>query len=146
MRARIARERVSADPWELKHVRGGLVDIEFICQYLQLLHGHDHPDILHPHTRTALSRIAAAGLLPAVTADMLVAAIELNHNLTQVIRICVEGVFKPAEATIGLKSLLARAGNAPDFAALEAELLESQARVREAFDAVVVAAAGTPAG
>ncbi len=146
MRARIAKERVSADPWELKHVRGGLVDIEFICQYLQLIHGSSHPEILDPHTRTALSRIAAAGLLPPDTADMLVAAIGLNHNLTQVIRICVEGVFNPAEATIGLKALLARAGNAPDFAALEAELFESQARIRAAFDAIVVAAAGTSAG
>ena len=146
MRARIEKERVSADPWELKHVRGGLVDIEFICQYLQLVHGHDHPEILHAHTRTSLSRIAAAGLLPPDTADMLVAAVELNLNLTQVIRICVEGVFNPGEATIGLKSLLARAGNAPDFAALEAELLENQARVRAAFDAIVVAAAGAPAG
>ncbi|PKQ08131.1 MAG: bifunctional [glutamate--ammonia ligase]-adenylyl-L-tyrosine phosphorylase/[glutamate--ammonia-ligase] adenylyltransferase [Alphaproteobacteria bacterium HGW-Alphaproteobacteria-11] len=146
MRARIEKERVSTDPWELKHVRGGLVDIEFICQYLQLVHGHDHPEILHAHTRTSLSRIAAAGLLPPDTADMLVAAVELNLNLTQVIRICVEGVFNPGEATIGLKSLLARAGNAPDFAALEAELLENQARVRAAFDAIVVAAAGAPAG
>ncbi|MEX2249295.1 MAG: DUF294 nucleotidyltransferase-like domain-containing protein, partial [Parvibaculum sp.] len=103
MRARIAKERVSTNPWELKHVRGGLVDIEFICQYLQLVHGAGHPEILQPHTRTSLSRIAAAGLLPADIADMLVAAIELNHNLTQVIRICVEGVFNPAEATIGLK-------------------------------------------
>ncbi|MEX1153606.1 bifunctional [glutamine synthetase] adenylyltransferase/[glutamine synthetase]-adenylyl-L-tyrosine phosphorylase [Parvibaculum sp.] len=146
MRARIAKERVSTNPWELKHVRGGLVDIEFICQYLQLVHGAGHPEILQPHTRTSLSRIAAAGLLPADIADMLVAAIELNHNLTQVIRICVEGVFKPEEATPGLKSLLARVGGAPDFTALEAELFESQARVREAFDAIVVAAAGAPAG
>jgi len=146
MRGLIDKQKQSTDPWELKHVRGGLVDIEFICQYLQLVHGHDHPEILHPHTRTALARIAAAGLLPSETADMLVDAIGLTLNLTQVIRICVEGVFNPAEATIGLKSLLARAGNAPDFAALEAELFESQASIRAAFDAVIVAAADNISG
>ncbi|ABS62569.1 (Glutamate--ammonia-ligase) adenylyltransferase [Parvibaculum lavamentivorans DS-1] len=142
MRARIAKERVSKDPWEMKHVRGGLVDIEFICQYLQLIHGHEHPEILAKHTSTSLKRIAAAGLLPAEMADMLIRAVELNHNLTQVIRICVEGVFDPAEASPGLKSLLARAGDAPDFPILEAELIESQRRVLEAFERILTASAG----
>lgn len=142
MRARLAKERQSENPWELKHVRGGLVDIEFICQYLQLVHAHEHPAIRHTHTRTALSRIAEERLLPAETADMLVRAISLNHNLTQVIRVCVEGVFDPADAPTGLKFRLARAGDAPDFATLEADLLDSQRRVREAFKSIVDAAAG----
>ncbi|MDX5366454.1 MAG: hypothetical protein LPK88_08365 [Alphaproteobacteria bacterium] len=142
MRTRLAKERQSENPWELKHVRGGLVDIEFICQYLQLVHANGHPAIRHTHTRTALSRIAEEGLLPSEMADMLVRAISLNHNLTQVIRVCVEGVFDPADAPTGLKFRLARAGDAPDFATLEADLLDSQRRVREAFEAIVAAAAG----
>ena len=142
MRERLAKERHSRNPWELKHVRGGLVDIEFICQYLQLVHAYRHPAIRNTHTRTALSRIAEERLLPPETADMLVRAISLNHNLTQVIRVCVEGVFDPAEAPTGLKFRLARAGDAPDFTTLEAELLDSQRRVFEAFETVVSAAAG----
>lgn len=142
MRARLAKDRQSQNPWELKHVRGGLVDIEFICQYLQLVHAHEHPAIRHTHTRTALARIAEENLLPAETADMLVHAISLNHNLTQVIRVCVEGVFDPAEAPIGLKFRLARAGDTPDFATLEAGLLSSQRRVLDAFETIVAAAAG----
>jgi glutamate-ammonia-ligase adenylyltransferase len=141
MRARVEREFPSKNPWELKYVRGGLVDLEFICQYLQLIHAHDHPEVLHPHTRTAFGRIAAARLLPSETADLLISAIGLTHNLTQVIRICVEGVFNPEEATPGLKGLLARAGNAPDFNALEAQLREAQSDVREAFERIVVSAA-----
>lgn len=137
MRARIAKEHASSDPWELKHVRGGLVDIEFICQFLQLVHGAAHPEIMNTHTRTALARIAETDLLPAEMADMLVRAIVLNHNLTQVIRVCVTGVFNPSEASPGLKSLLARAGDAPDFPALEAELAGSQRKVREAFESIV---------
>ena len=142
MRARLAKDRQSQNPWELKHVRGGLVDIEFICQYLQLVHAHEHPAIRHTHTRTALARIAEERLLPTETADMLVDAISLNHNLTQVIRVCVEGVFDPAEAPIGLKFRLARAGDTPDFATLEAGLLNSQRRVLDAFETIVAAAAG----
>jgi glutamate-ammonia-ligase adenylyltransferase len=141
MRARVEREYPSGNPWELKYVRGGLLDLEFICQYLQLIHGHEHPEVLHTHTRTSLMRIAEARLLPSETADLLVSAIGLTHNLTQVVRICVEGDFKPEEASQSLKGLLARAGNAPDFAALEAQLRETQRDVREAFERIVVAAA-----
>ena len=137
MRERIEREFPSANVWELKYVRGGLVDIEFICQYLQLVHAHAHPDILHPHTRTALMRIANAGLIPSATADLLISALDLTLNLTQVVRICVEGIFKPEEATPGLKALLARAGNAPDFSTLEAQMRESQAEVFAAFGRIV---------
>ena len=46
-------------------IRGGLVDIEFIAQYLQLLHAHAHPDVLSPNTRDALVRLCEAGVLAA---------------------------------------------------------------------------------
>ena len=36
MRARMAEEHRPQSIWDAKHVRGGLVDIEFIVQYLQL--------------------------------------------------------------------------------------------------------------
>lgn len=141
MRARIEREFPSGNAWELKYVRGGLVDLEFICQFLQLAHGAAHPEILHTHTRAALQAIADVGILPAADADLLLSAADLTLNLTQAIRICVEGVFKPEEATPGLKALLARAGNAPDFSALEAQLRESQAEVYAAFERIVAAVA-----
>ncbi len=82
------------------------------------------------------------GILAPETADMLVRAIALNQNLTQVIRVCVEGVFDPAEAR-GRTQIASRPGRRrPDFAALEADLAESQRKVREAFESIVVAAAG----
>ncbi len=141
MRERVEREFPSKDPWNLKYVRGGLLDLEFICQYLQLVHGNKHPEVLQTHTRNAYLRIAEARLLPPETSAMLVEAIALTHNLTQVVRICVEGDFKPEEATPSLKGLLARAGNAPNFEVLDAQLREAQANVYAAFTAIVVAAA-----
>ena len=36
MRARIFREHGSDDPWNIKHARGGLVELEFLAQFLQL--------------------------------------------------------------------------------------------------------------
>jgi len=43
--------------------RGGLVDVEFAAQFLQLSHGHAHPSLRTPHTPTALVRAREAGLL-----------------------------------------------------------------------------------
>jgi glutamate-ammonia-ligase adenylyltransferase len=59
--------------------------------------------------------------------------VRLLHNLTQVLRLCLSGPFEPKGAGRELRSLLARAGEMPDFATLEASLTETQERVRACF-------------
>ncbi len=76
-------------------MRGGLVDLEFIAQYLQLVHAAAHPDVLSPNTATALTNLRRAGLLPAAAAEVLLPAARLLNNLTQVLRLCLEGPFVP---------------------------------------------------
>ena len=51
------------------------------------------------------------------------------NNLTQVLRLCQDGPFAPPAAPEGLKLLLARAGDAPDFVRLEAELAARELRL-----------------
>ncbi len=138
MRRRIEKEKGTDDPWELKQVRGGLVDLEFIAQYLQLVHGHTHPEVLSQTTVTALASLGQAGLIDPSAADVLLPAARLLNNLTQVLRLCVDGPFEPAKATDGLKALLARAGEAPDFRHLEADLVAREAEVAALFDRLVV--------
>jgi glutamate-ammonia-ligase adenylyltransferase len=55
----------------VKFGRGGLVDVEFITQAIQMTHGKRHPAIRSPHTVTALGAIGRACLLPADEADTL---------------------------------------------------------------------------
>jgi glutamate-ammonia-ligase adenylyltransferase len=137
MRKRIAAEKGTTDIWDLKQVRGGLVDLEFITQHLQLVHAYAHPGILDQNTFAALSKIKAAGLIAADDADRLLAAAKLLHNLTQVLRLCFDGVFNPAKAPDGLKLLLAQVAQLPDFATVEAELSAVQADVTGLFDRLV---------
>ncbi len=137
MRERIAKEKGTEDIWELKQVRGGLVDIEFIAQFLQLAHAHTHPEVLDQNTIGALRKLAAAGLLSAPHADVLIPAAILVHNLTEVLRLCLDGPFDPAKAPDGLRELLTRAGDAPDFARLEAALRATLAEVAGLFDVIV---------
>ncbi|MGH6719046.1 MAG: bifunctional [glutamine synthetase] adenylyltransferase/[glutamine synthetase]-adenylyl-L-tyrosine phosphorylase, partial [Alphaproteobacteria bacterium] len=46
MRARVAAEHPAKGPWDVKYAPGGLIDVEFIAQYLQLRDAHRHPAML----------------------------------------------------------------------------------------------------
>src|SRR5438132_468567 len=65
MRARIERERGAADGEgvNIKTGRGGLIDVEFLGQMLQLRHGYAHPAVRVRDTPGAIGALAAAGLL-----------------------------------------------------------------------------------
>ena len=49
-RALMEKEKGARDIWELKQTRGGLVDVEFLAQYLQLIHAAEHPHVLDQNT------------------------------------------------------------------------------------------------
>jgi glutamate-ammonia-ligase adenylyltransferase len=143
--ARIMREKLAAqfpgrDIWDIKFAPGGLVDIEFVAQTLQLVAARGQQDVLDQNTIVALEKLANAGIIAPGDAETLIEATRIEHGLTQVLRIAVDGPFKPETATRGLKLLLARAGHAPDFTTLEARLAETQLRVRMIFDRLIPAA------
>ena len=137
MRARIAADKGTDRIWDLKQVRGGLVDLEFIAQHLQLIHAAAHPEVLDQNTLAAYRKLAEAGVLSGADAERLTQATRLLHNLNQILRLCLEEPFDPATAPSGLKALLARAGDAPDFATLEGELAETLAGVATRFSELV---------
>ncbi len=137
MRRAIAEDKGDGDRWDLKYVRGGLIDIEFVAQALQLVHGARHPDILDTNTIRVLDKAAAAGLLKPSEGDALRSACRFYQRLTQILRLCLVDVFDPKTAAPGLKRLLARAGELPDFATVDAHLAEVQKQVRKAFEAIV---------
>ncbi len=137
MRERIAKEHKTDNVWHIKHVRGGHVDLEFITQYLQLIHVVDHPNILDQNTEAALQKLADADLIDAEAAEMLIPAAQLYHNLTQILRLCVDDRFSPDSISEGLKVLLMRVGEAPDFDRLEARLAETLSNVKRFYDRVI---------
>jgi [glutamine synthetase] adenylyltransferase / [glutamine synthetase]-adenylyl-L-tyrosine phosphorylase len=75
MRRRIEGEFPAKSVWNLKYVRGGLIDIEFVAQYLQLRHAHAHPEILSVNMAAALERARDLGLLAADAAGDLLEAL-----------------------------------------------------------------------
>jgi len=138
MRARIAAEKGAGGVWDLKLARGGMVDIEFIAQYLQLSHAWAHPEILDQNSVAALEKLSAAGLLAVDASAVLIPAARLYQSLSQIMRLCLDGPFDPARAPKGLEQLLARAGDAPDLVRLEASLRETEQEVLQRFTEVVI--------
>ena len=56
---------------DVKLSRGGIREIEFIVQLLQVVRGGQFPELRTRPTQAALQRVAAAGLMPQATADAL---------------------------------------------------------------------------
>jgi glutamate-ammonia-ligase adenylyltransferase len=137
MRRAIALEKGEKDIWDLKYAAGGLTDIDFVAQYLQLIHAAVLPDILDVSTLRVLDNAERLGVLPHPDAEVLRGAGRLYNDLTQILRLCVLGRFKPETAGEGLLRVLARAGDTPDFSSLQARVKETQAEVRRVFRAVV---------
>src|SRR5277367_3970603 len=137
MRKLIAAEKGDKDVWDLKLVRGGLIDIEFIAQYLELAFAHKRPGVLDVSTRKALEKSGAAGLITAEEAEVLVDAHRLYTDATQFMRLSTSGPFDPLKAAAGVKRRIAAASGFPDFEAFTAALDEARKQVRAAFAAIV---------
>jgi len=89
----------------LKFGAGGLVDIEFLVQALQLTHGARHPALRTPSTRRALEHLGALGVLPPATAAGLLGAYEFLRGLLRSLRLAGA---RPADCLPAAGQLLAR--------------------------------------
>ena len=133
MRLRIDAEHHSDNPWQIKHVRGGLVDCEFIAQALQLLHAHARPAVLSTSTHGAFRRLAEAGVLAPPMAEELIAATRLWLTLQAWLRLTATNTDDEHSWPPALRQALARAGEAKDFATLGAKMLAVAARIRQIY-------------
>jgi glutamate-ammonia-ligase adenylyltransferase len=88
IKARVEAERLprGADPnTHTKLGRGGLADVEWVAQLLQLRHGAAVPGLRTTRTLAALDAARAAGLLDPPDADALIAAWELAARVRNAI-------------------------------------------------------------
>jgi glutamate-ammonia-ligase adenylyltransferase len=63
MRERQVRHLVAGGTFNAKFSPGGLVDLEYLVQGLQIAHGHGDASLRRANTREALAALAAAGIL-----------------------------------------------------------------------------------
>jgi len=141
MRAMMAKEFATGSIWDVKHMPGGLVDIEFIAQYLQLRHGPDDPGLLAQGTIESLTRLAERGLLPLRAAAELIDGFRLWQRVQGFQRMATERGFDPASAPQALLAAMARAAFPDrkdiDFAQAELKIREVAGRVHAWYDRIV---------
>jgi glutamate-ammonia-ligase adenylyltransferase len=135
MREKIAAQFPGKEIWDLKFVSGGLVDIEFIAQALQLCYA-ERADVLDQNTVGALQKLSRAGALGVEDAETLIGAARFEHALTHILRIALDGPFRPSAASPGLKDLLVRSVNMDTFSALEEKLSGIQKTLRLVFERI----------
>ncbi|WPZ36976.1 bifunctional [glutamine synthetase] adenylyltransferase/[glutamine synthetase]-adenylyl-L-tyrosine phosphorylase [Thalassobaculum sp. OXR-137] len=140
MRERTAKEHKADSPWTVKHWRGGLLDLEFIAQFLQLRHGHEHPDVLDGNTANAFLKLGAAGILPEDEAAFLSNSVHIWRNIQGLLRLTVGNEFDPETAPEALKGRLAKTSRAIDFNTLERVIEKMSAVVMRTYDRYVVGA------
>jgi glutamate-ammonia-ligase adenylyltransferase len=129
MRRRIAEENPRPPPWDLRNRSGGLLDLEFIVQYLVLREAASSPQVVHRGTAAALRALGESGVLsPQAQRELLDALVLLRHvhALLTLLRdgLSAADTFPEADA-----ATLARCAGAVDFARLDADITAAAARV-----------------
>ncbi|MFN7101711.1 MAG: bifunctional [glutamine synthetase] adenylyltransferase/[glutamine synthetase]-adenylyl-L-tyrosine phosphorylase [Pseudorhizobium sp.] len=140
MRELIEKEKPPRDIWDLKLIPGGLIDIEFIAQHLRLV-APAKGLAIDTHGLTTREALQALGgeLMTDDDRQTVLEGLRLFTELSQIIRLCIDGPFAPKEAPAGLVERVCRAGDCPDIRTLEGEVKRLSKAVRGVFRKVVSA-------
>ena len=146
MRDRMEREIADESPgrYNSKLGRGGLVDVEFAVQFLQLVHGAARPEVCSPSTPLALQSLNDAGLIEARDFAPLSQGYRFLRRLESRLRIVRDrSIDRLPESPKELLRLARRMGYSGPRAGEEllAEYQQTARNVRAAFLRVLGAAA-----
>ncbi|HYR25131.1 MAG TPA: bifunctional [glutamate--ammonia ligase]-adenylyl-L-tyrosine phosphorylase/[glutamate--ammonia-ligase] adenylyltransferase [Aquabacterium sp.] len=136
---------------DVKLARGGIREIEFTVQLLQVVRGGQFPEIRTRSTLKALPRLAARGLIPAATAESLAQAYTILRRIEHRIQFLDDQQthMLPTEdrdlewiaTSLGLPATHAGTAERPDCRTATCRLLEILCQVRELvateFDALL---------
>ncbi|MCH8111343.1 MAG: bifunctional [glutamine synthetase] adenylyltransferase/[glutamine synthetase]-adenylyl-L-tyrosine phosphorylase [Proteobacteria bacterium] len=146
MRQRVEREYPAKGVWDLKYVRGGLLDLEFLCQYFQLRFAHEHPQVRRPGTVAALRALGEAGCLgPELSARLAEDAVFL-HDIYGLLRLCLSGEWRDETIPTGLGAALCRAASVADLDALKTKLARTQDQILAEYETWIGSAARDATG
>jgi len=141
LRKRQVRELVKRGQTNVKYSPGGIVDVEYAVQYLQLLNGKDHPEVRVPNTLVALDRLRRLQIIREPDYEVLNKAYLFLRNLIDALRIVrgdASDLVLPEESSEEFKSLARRLGyrdqdRRKSAARLAADIRGSMKKVNEYF-------------
>jgi glutamate-ammonia-ligase adenylyltransferase len=145
MRRRIAEQHPRPSPWDLRHRRGGLVDLEFAVQYLVLRDAARMPEMPRGNTAEIIAALGAAGALPPRAAQELAEALRVLRHVQALLVLLFEHVPRSEDLAGPAAATLARCAGAIDFAHLDGDITAACARVRGWYERLVARPAQRPA-
>ena len=113
LRQRQMKELVKPGDVNVKYSAGGIIDIEYAIQYLQLLNGKEHPEIRVPTTLEALSHLRRLQIVRESDYRLLQSSYLFLRNVIDALRIVrgdASDLVLPEESTDEFKSLARRMG------------------------------------
>jgi glutamate-ammonia-ligase adenylyltransferase len=113
LRERQFREKTEKGKRNAKFSPGGLVDLEYNVQILQVLHGNTYPQLKTPELHLALAALSDAGVLtPDETGQLLDAYAFLRHliNAMRMLRGSAQDLFLPLADSLEFTHLARRMG------------------------------------
>ena len=142
LRERQVSELVPTGRFNVKLSRGGLVDVEYTAQYLQIEHGSDHAELRTPRTLDALAALATLGMVSAAERDALRAGYVFWRRTADALRMVrgqASDLLLPDEGSEELRLLARRLGYtgrdwAEAAAALDADIDRNRLAVQAVFD------------
>ncbi len=137
MRKLIAQEKGDANIWDIKLASGGLLDIEFLAQYLTLLYALENNEILQVGNQATIHKAHAIGVLNDEQWHRLADAHRFYTSIQQSLRLAMDGDFEPGKAAAGVLRRVASAVHLPDFRTVEREIAEKRKLVRDVFETIL---------
>ncbi|ACY18184.1 bifunctional [glutamate--ammonia ligase]-adenylyl-L-tyrosine phosphorylase/[glutamate--ammonia-ligase] adenylyltransferase [Haliangium ochraceum] len=138
MRVRIERELAGPrGAQDIKTGRGGIIDIEFASQFLQLAHGPRCPDLRTPSTVAALRAAAASGVADDADCELLIDGYRFLRTLEHRMRIVHDRSVQRLPSDPDELDKLARRAGFPDADSLQREYLHFTHEIRCAYDRVL---------
>jgi len=107
------RELVKPGQTNVKYSAGGIVDIEYTAQYLQVIHGNEYPEIRVPSSLAALERLRKLKIISEAEYEVLHPAYLFLRNLIDALRIVrgdASDLLLPPRDSEEFKSLARRLG------------------------------------
>jgi glutamate-ammonia-ligase adenylyltransferase len=136
------RELVKPGETNVKYSAGGIIDIEYAVQYLQLLHGKEQPELRVPNTLEALGALNRLQIVGGSEYEIFHPAYLFLRNLIDALRIVrgdASDLVLPEETSEEFKSLARRLGyrerdRAQAARRLVADIRQWMRSVHEVFD------------
>jgi [glutamine synthetase] adenylyltransferase / [glutamine synthetase]-adenylyl-L-tyrosine phosphorylase len=122
---------------DLKFDAGGVIDVEFATQYLQLVHGHAHAELRTTGTSPALRAAAALGIAPPGELELLDHGYRFLRGIEHRLRVVHDQPIHRLPDSRDELDRLARRSGFPDGATLLEHVERWQREIRRAYLALL---------